>query len=73
MLVLMWMIELFQSQPFSCKFHPSLERDLKVHHRKEWIHTVLLFHDTVEDVFIGQLFGLVLNIESYQVDSILGL
>jgi hypothetical protein len=67
------MIALFQSQPFSCKFHPSLERDLKVHHREEWIDTVLLFDDAVENVFIGQLFGLVLNIESYQVDSILSL
>jgi hypothetical protein len=41
---------------------PSFERNLKVHHRKEGVHTIFLLDDIVEDALIVQVsFTLVLD------------
>ena len=52
---------------------PGFKRDLEVHDGKEWIDSVLLLDNVVEDALIVQVrLTLVLDGQSHQVDLILG-
>jgi len=59
------------SKLFPGKFHPSFERNLKVHDSQKWVDSIFFLDNAVEQVFVGQLLVLVLDTQGDQVYSVL--